>query len=135
MSLLAALSLNVIAQVDQSQKAKLEEIEKVLHRWDDASQAIALGLISAQQWPGSTLCYYPIRPYSSDLGLTDSQIRQLEQLQQAVATKPKRDQALAVLDNSQKSKLAAFETALLLASEAIARGLIPDPPKGEVLCH
>lgn len=166
--------------LDHSQRAKLALIENVLDRYDAASQAIVLGLISAQQWPGGSLCYYPIRTYPSEFGLSDSQVRQFEQLQQAAReplyaqimqkenhrlellnsgiradsltvvqlvsdisklrkeaadTKPQRDLALVMLDDGQKAKLAEFETALQLASEGIELGLIPDPPKGEVLCN
>jgi hypothetical protein len=166
--------------LDDSQQTKLAVIEKVLDRSDTASLAITLGLISAQRWPGRSLCYYPIRAYASELGLSESQVWQLERLQQAAReplyaqitekenrrleflnsggsadsptvvqliseisklqkqaaeTRPERDLALAVLDDTQKAKLAAFETALQLAREAIELGLTPDPPKGEVLCH
>jgi|HubBroStandDraft_1064217.scaffolds.fasta_scaffold05283_7 hypothetical protein len=166
--------------LDDSQQSKLKEIEKVLDRWDAASLAITLGLIAPQRWPGISLCYYPIRSYASELSLSDSQILQLERLQQAARdplyaqiaekethrvallnsgssadsaavvhliseiselghqateTRPRRDLALATLDDTQKAKVAAFETALQLASEAIELGLIPVQPKGEVLCH
>jgi len=166
--------------LDHSQQAKLALIENVLDRYDAASQAIVLGLISAQQWPGGSLCYYPIRTYASEFCLSDSQVRQFEQLQQAAReplyaqimqkenhrlellnsgisadslivvqlvsdisnlrkqaadTRPRRDLALAMLDDGQKAKLAEFEIALQLASEAIELGLILDPPKGEILCY
>lgn len=55
--------------------------------------------------------------------------------QQSAETRPPRDLLLAVLDDGQKAKLSAFETALQVASEAIDLGLIPYPLKGEVLCH
>ncbi len=50
-------------------------------------------------------------------------------------TRPPHDLALAVLDEAQKAKLAAFETGLQLAREAIELGLIPKPVMGEILCH
>jgi hypothetical protein len=166
--------------LNDSQRAKLAVIQKVLQNWHLASAAIVLGLISPQQWPGGTLCYYPIPTYSSELGLSGSQVRQFEQLQQAAReplyaqikekennrlellnsgvsadspivvqlvseiarlrnqvalASPRRDRALAILDDAQKAKLAAFETDLELASQAIELGLIPIPLKGEVLCH
>ncbi len=58
-----------------------------------------------------------------------------EQVARTSVTRPPRDLALAVLDEAQRAKVAAFETALQLASEAIDLGLIPDTTKGEVLCH
>ena len=72
------------SDLDDSQRARLAVIAKVLERWKEASVAIRLGLIGAQQWPGGSLCYYPIRAYGSDFGLSDSQVRQFEQLQQDV---------------------------------------------------
>jgi Spy/CpxP family protein refolding chaperone len=53
---------------------------------------------------------------------------------QAAETRPRRDQALAILDDAQKAKLWAFETALELAREAIELKLIMPWPQGEVLC-
>jgi len=69
--------------LDASQQAKLAEIVKVLDRWAAASEAIVAGLIDVQQWPGSTLCFYPIRVYASEFGLSDSQVQQLDRLRQA----------------------------------------------------
>ncbi len=165
--------------LDDSQKTKLAAIAKVLNRFDEASGAIELGLIDAGEWPGATLCPPP-RDYASGLGLSELQVRQFNQLQQAARepfdvpiaqmegrrlellnsgfgadssavvevtsdvsklrrhaadSRPRRDLALAVLDDGQRAKLAAFEMALQLAREAIELGLIPDPPKGEVLCR
>jgi hypothetical protein len=40
----------------------------------------------------------------------------------------------AVLNDAQRARLAAFENDLKLVREAIDLKLIPDPPKGEVLC-
>jgi hypothetical protein len=54
---------------------------------------------------------------------------------QVVKTGPPRDLALAVLDGAQRAKLAEFETALQLATEAIELRLIPKPAMGEILCH
>jgi hypothetical protein len=165
--------------LDDLQRTKLAAIEKVLDRWDTASLAITLGLISAQQWPGGPLCYSPIRAYESGLGLSQSQVLQFERLQQAAEepriaqiwermnrrseflnsggsadspavvqllseisklqeqvarTRPERDLTLAVLDDTQRAKFAAFEAALPLAKDAIELGLIT-PKGGELLCH
>ena len=49
------------------------------------------------------------------------------------AIKPPRDEALAVLDDSQKAQFAQFERALELAREAIDLRLFY-PARGEVLC-
>ncbi len=76
--------------LDDSQIARLAVIEKALNH-QAAAEAIVLGLISAQQWPGGpeSLCYYSISNYAYKkvdalgLGLTDSQVRQFEQLEQA----------------------------------------------------
>ena len=73
--------------LDDSQRAKLAVIEKGLN-YQTAAEAIVLGLISVEQWPGG-LCFYPISSYTDkrldalELGLTDSQVRQLEQLERA----------------------------------------------------
>jgi hypothetical protein len=105
-------------------------IEKVLDRSEAASLAIVQGLISAQQWPGRSLCYYPIGAYASEFHLSDSQVELLERLRQAAEIGPRRDLALAVLDDAQKALFAEFETALELAREAIELGLIPGPAEG-----
>ena len=130
--------------LDRSQQAKLAAIENVLNRYHAASEAIVLGLISVRQWPGAPLCYYPIRTFASEFGLSDSQVRRFEQLEQsardllvgkqAADARPRRDLAVAILDDGQRAKLAEFETALQVLNEAIELGLIPDPPKGELLC-
>jgi hypothetical protein len=60
--------------LDNSQKAKLAEIEKVLLSERMASLTVVLGLISAQQWPGGFQCpFYPIPAYASELGLSEAQ--------------------------------------------------------------
>lgn len=123
--------------LDDSKRTKLQVIGKVFDRYAIASQTISLGLIKAEQWHGQTLClqdYYP----ASELGLGESQVWQLKQLQytaRETKTAPQRGLALALLNKSQKAILAEFETALQLASDAIECGLIPEPPKSEVLCH
>lgn len=166
--------------LDAMQLAELAEIPKVLDRWRAASEAIVTGLISAQQWPGQTLCLYPIHANNSEFNLRDAQLQQLTRLQQAArepleapiaekeqarldllisglradspavvqavadisklrqqwsATVPPRDLARAVLDDAQKTQLEALEAALELVREAIELKLIPDPPKGEILCQ
>jgi len=121
--------------LDDAQRTKLAAIQKVLDRWDAAALALEFGLIGETQWPGGTLCFYPVRAYAyaQELGLSDTQVQQLEQLAQTAV--PSHALALAVLDDTQKAKLAAFRTALQLASEAIELRLIPAPAKGEILCH
>ena len=166
--------------LDDSQRTKLAEIKKVLDRWGAAELAIELGLIREQQWPGGTRCPVRSSAYAAELGLTEFQIREFDQLRhdalepfwvqiredearrmklldsgvsadspavvelisdasrlqaQVAKTGPPHDLALAVLDGAQRANLAAFETALQLASEAIELGLIPKPAMGEVLCH
>jgi len=59
----------------------------------------------------------------------------IDRLQAQATARPRHDLALAVLNAAQRTKLAAFETALQAASEAIDLGLILAPPKGEFLCH
>jgi hypothetical protein len=58
-----------------------------------------------------------------------------DKLQAETNSRPRRDLALAVLDEAQRAKLAAFVTALEVANEAIEIGLIPKPLVGEPLCH
>jgi hypothetical protein len=70
--------------LDASQQAKLAEIVKVMDRWRAASEAIAMGLIRAEQWPGDSACLpYPIRAFPSEFDISDAQLEQLERLQQA----------------------------------------------------
>jgi hypothetical protein len=128
--------------LDDRQRANLVVIQKVWDRWDAVAFAIQFGLIEEKLWPGGsgTLCYSPIRSnsYVAELRLSDFQIELFEQLQQVAQgahTKPRRDQALSVLDDAQRANLAAFETALQVANEAMELQLIPVPLHGEVLCH
>ena len=84
-AMLDQLQKPVIEKVNRilanGQKTKLAEIEKALDRSSSAaSLAISLGLMTVEQWPGQTLCFYPIRTYASELNLSDSQILQFEQL-------------------------------------------------------
>jgi len=130
--------------LDGDQREKLALIEKVLERSDMASLGIVLGLIDVHQWPGRALCYGTIRSDSSQLDLSDFQVQQFERLQRLAQEhskpgtpgRPPRDVALSVLDDVQKAKLAAFEAALQLASEAIDLRLFPPPPGAgsDVLC-
>jgi hypothetical protein len=165
--------------LDESQRTRLAAIEKVLDLSEMASEAIVLGLITTEQWPGTSLCFYPIRGHSWELNLSVDQVSQFERLQQSVrdplfrqirekvalqqellkagmnsespavaqleseisalsreaaSARPQRDVLLALLDASQRAKLAAFEAALRVLSEAIELGLIPVPLKAEVLC-
>lgn len=178
--ILPAQNEDSLRLLDDSQRAKLAEIRKVLDRWDAAELAIAFGLIGERQWPGGPQCPVRSSAYAAELGLSEFQIRQFDQLRHhaqeplweqiredeaqrmklldsgvsadspAVAelisdvsrlqaqvgkTGPPHDLALAVLDGAQRANLAAFETALQLAGEAIELGLIPKPAMGEVLCH
>ena len=124
--------------LDDSQRAKLAEIKKVWDRWDAAALAIEFGLIDEKQWTGGALCdFYPIRSYAyaKELGLSDAQAQQLEQLRQASGSRPRRDAARAVLDETQRAKLGELENQLQLASEAIDLRLIAAPARGEILCH
>ncbi len=59
----------------------------------------------------------------------------INKLQALVNARPRHDLALAVLDEPQKAKIAALETTLRAASEAIELNLIPAPRRGEPLCH
>lgn len=77
-SLLEALQNPIL---DASQQAKLAEIVKVLDRWKMASEAIAAGLIDAGQWPGYTLCFFSLRAFPEELGLSELQVSRLEELQ------------------------------------------------------
>jgi hypothetical protein len=137
--------------LDTSQRAKLAEIVKVLDRWKMVSESIAAGLIDPRQWPGVTLCVFPIRAFPAELALSGSQVSRLEELERTApfrlintgdlkpfpspeAARQRRNLALAILNDAQKSKLAAFELDLKIVQEAIALKLIPDPPKGEILC-
>jgi len=67
--------------LDDTQRAKVAEIEKVLSRQKAACQAIGLGLISREQWQGGPLCHCQLQTYASEFGPSGSQVRQLEELQ------------------------------------------------------
>lgn len=165
--------------LDQTQRAKLAEIEKILDRWEMASQTVALGLMKADDWPGMSLCSSRIETSRSELKITDAQVEEFERIEQAarqpveqqiwqkmdlhvallnsgsredspavaevmadIATlqkqfdgiKPPRDEALAVLDDSQRAQFAEFERALQLAREAIELRLFY-AIGGEVFCN
>jgi len=121
--------------LNATQRTKLAAIEKVLGRGDMESLAVSAGLIDGQKWPGPPLCYYPVAIFASELDLNESQIWQLERLRQDTPTKSGRDLKLAVLNDAQKAKLAAFETALDLVGQAVELGLTPYRLGGEMLCH
>jgi hypothetical protein len=84
--------------LDASQQNKLAEIVKVLDRWNMASEAIVLGLINLQQWPGTMQCFSPHR---SEFGLSDSQQREIHQLHEplkkAIAQKEEERLKLALI--------------------------------------
>jgi hypothetical protein len=137
-----AASEDALRVLDDTQRAKLAAIQRVWDRWDAVAFAIQLGLIDEKLWPGgsATLCFYPIRAsaYATELGLSESQALQLDQLKEAARathSRPPRDLALAVLDDAQRTNLLAFENALQVANEAIELRLIPVPMHGEPLCH
>ena len=63
-------------------------------------------------------------------------IEDISKLQrQASDARSHRDQAMALLNDAQKTKFAALETALELVREGIEVGLIVRPPRGEPLCN
>jgi hypothetical protein len=126
--------------LDDSQRAKLAEIRKVLDRWDAAAFEVGIGLIADEEWPGGgCLCafYSQVRAYrySTELGITDAQAQQLDRITQSVKAKDRREPALAVFNDAQRARLRTFEAGIELAREAMELGLIPRMPKGECLCH
>ena len=128
-----------IAILDDAQRARLAEIDQVTARQDAAELATRFGLIPAGLWPGE-MCGYPIGVYSfaAELGLSEAQRQALTRLQweaQEAGARPRREQALAVLDEGQRAKIAAFEAAVRLAREAVALGLIAPWGRGEAMCH
>jgi hypothetical protein len=139
--LLLALVFAFSATGQVSSGAKLMVIASVLHEDDLAAQAIILGLIGADQWPGRSLClFYPLRVYHSELQISDPQMQRFEELQQVLQEHPagagaSRQLARAILEPAQKEKIEAFEKALQLAARAIEAGLLPRVPKGELLCQ
>ena len=67
--------------LDDTQRAKVAEIEEVLSRQKAACQAIVLGLISREQWHGGPLCHCQLQTYASEFSPSGSQVRQLKELQ------------------------------------------------------
>jgi hypothetical protein len=73
--------LAATGMLDDSQRAKLANITKILDRFDAAAVSIAFGLITEKQWPGGPLCVYPFRTYvSTAFDISQSQIEQIEQI-------------------------------------------------------
>ena len=118
---------DAVGALNDSQRRKLEEVAEVLDKaW--VYQAVRLGLISKEQWPGQTLCYDEIS--SQGLGLTGVQIGQLQRLRlQPRAAK------LTVLTKSQLERLRSFEAQLQILNQAIDLGLLRRPATNERLCH
>jgi hypothetical protein len=54
---------------------------------------------------------------------------------QYAETRPPRDLLLAVLNDDQRAKFAAFESELILAREALELHLVRLPGLPEILCH
>lgn len=103
--------------LDDSQKAKLAVIEKVLHSDKMASLAIVAGLIDAKQWPKKFPCgYYPFRTSASELGLSDSQMGQLEQLQRA-----EREPVLAQAKQKQNQRMELLRSSVSADSPAVVQ--------------
>jgi hypothetical protein len=63
--------------LDQRQQAKLAKLVMVLDRWNMASEAIILGLIDVEQWPGSMGCF---GPHASELDISESQRQELDRI-------------------------------------------------------
>jgi hypothetical protein len=128
-----------IALLDDRQRSQLAELRKVLGRYDAAALATGLGLIDRKLWPGDLCDFYPIGAYSfaDELALTESQRQALTRLKraaQAAGARPPHEQALAILNEAQRTQIEAFERDLRVAGEAIALRLIA-APGGEILCH
>jgi len=127
--------------LNNSQKAKLAAITRILPRWQMASAAIVRGVIDAPAWPGATLCFSPDVPdlLQGEIGLTRAQRLQVNDLVQNRVKKTEspslRERVLDLLIVSQKTKLAGFEFSLRLAGEAVRFGLIPQPEGGEISCN
>jgi hypothetical protein len=103
--------------MDDSHRARLTEIAKVVERPEVAAMAIDIGLIRQAQWPGGTdsLCHHPFSyyyyssPYLADFGITKSQIQQIAGML-SVANEPlvaqvreKAMQRQALLDSGVRS--------------------------------
>lgn len=69
--------------LDETQRAKLAEIEKVLNRGSMATQAVVRGLMTAGDWPGMPLCPTRIEASRSELNLSDAQVAEFERIEQA----------------------------------------------------
>lgn len=63
------------------QAAKLMDSAKVLAKPDLAGLTISLGLLKPNEWPGQTLCPYPVRSNFTELSLTDAQLQGFWQLE------------------------------------------------------
>jgi hypothetical protein len=107
------------------QKHRLDEAAGVLQQaW--VYQAVSVGLISTQQWPGGNLCYDEIS--SLGLQLSAGQFEKLRKLR----SEPKALR-LEILTDSQLKRLTSFEAKLKLLNEAIDLGLISKPTLSEQL--
>ena len=68
-----------LALLSGAKQTKLSLIAKVLENYRMASFAISVGLAEVRQWP-SFICLYPPHSFASEFGLSETQVRQLEQL-------------------------------------------------------
>jgi hypothetical protein len=123
--------------LDDAQRAKLAAIQSI---FGDGTTALAIetGLIEPQNWIGN-LCFYGFRSnkFAAELDLTDAQIRQFQRMWETAVpkgSKPPRDEALAVLNEQQRARIAALEKELSVAKRAVELRLMASL-LGESLCH
>jgi hypothetical protein len=109
--------------LNPAQRAKVSDIAQMANRRDAATEAVSLGLMRSEEWPFVHLCPHPIRAQGSVFGLTEDQIFRL--WQEADMAKRR-----AMLDDSQKKQLAALQSDLQVATEALRVGLISCPMCG-----
>lgn len=127
--------------LDNTQRAILAEIEKPFADLSIRASAITMGLIDETKWGGPGLCPSTNRIIAEAYGLSDAQVREFNRIeyearQQNIHARPRRDVALALLNQSELAKLAEYESNLELGSEAVELHLLAPPPvNAEVLCH
>ena len=124
-------------------------IAEVLGGDSVASEAYSLHLISREEWPTSPPCYRRIAASTSKLGLTASQIFELQsgtRIGRPLPTRPGQlpggHEALSarpwteLLNDEQKAKLTGAKKQLQLAGDALRLGFIACPMcGGESLCQ
>ncbi|HYP07761.1 MAG TPA: hypothetical protein VER03_16130 [Bryobacteraceae bacterium] len=117
-----------------AQRVRLAGFEQVLYDGRTATEAIALGLLQAEEWVGVTLCPVTLWQVATRQRMSYAVVKDLEAAQRSGDIVREQNLVLGLLPDARRVELKSFSSRARVAALAVEAGLIARPPRGEVLC-